>query len=215
MTSASKILDAAALQAALSLSDAVMARIEAHRATLAEWNTRMNLVGPREMEHYWGRHALDSLQLLQHVPAARRWIDLGAGAGFPGALIACALADEPGADVALIESIGKKAAFLRAAAEATGAPIRVLNERVETALKREKRCDVVTARAFAPLPRIIEYVSPLLDRGAIGLFPKGESVERELADAAARWDLDVEILPSMSDPRGRLLRVRGARRRTS
>ncbi len=84
------------VQARLGLSDAVMARVEIHRATLADWNTRMNLVGPKELDRYWDRHALDSLQLLAHAPGAARWLDFGSGAGFPGLLVAAALADIAG-----------------------------------------------------------------------------------------------------------------------
>lgn len=203
----------AALQSRLGLSDAVMARIETHRALLADWSTRMNLVGPKEMERYWERHALDSLQLLLHAPGAKRWLDLGAGAGFPGLLIAAALADETGAEVILIESVGKKAAFLGAAAEAMAVPARILNERVENASVRRERFDVVTARAFAPLPRIIEYAKPWLEGGALGLFPKGADARQELAAAAAEgWRVRAEELPSLSDPNARILRIEGATR---
>jgi 16S rRNA (guanine527-N7)-methyltransferase len=199
------------LQRDLGLSDAAIARIAQHRAALAEWSQRMNLIGPKELDQYWRRHALDSAQLIQHAPEAKRWVDLGAGAGFPGLILAAILADTPGAEVLLIESIAKKAAFLREAAQLMGVPAKVLHGRVEDLVKGLKAVDVVTARAFAPLPRIMDYATPLLGRGALGLFLKGADLEAELAAAqAAGWRLEAEARPSLSDPRGRILMVRRA-----
>jgi len=201
------------LQRDLALTDAQLVRIATHRALLADWSQRMNLIGPKELDHYWRRHALDSAQLLRLAPGALRWIDLGAGAGFPGLILAALLAGVDGAQVALVESTGKKAAFLRAAIDAMGVPATVLHGRAEDLLGRGARCDVVTARAFAPLPRIIEYARPLLSRGAVGLFLKGADLASECAAAeAAGWKLESETFESLSDPRGRILRVTSARR---
>jgi 16S rRNA (guanine527-N7)-methyltransferase len=197
----------------LNLSEAAMARIETHRALLADWSQRMNLIGPKELDQYWRRHALDSAQLVRLAPQARRWIDLGAGAGFPGLIIAAILADEEGAHVALVESIGKKAAFLREAIQAMRIPATVLHGRAETVIPKAARYEAVTARAFAPLPRIMDYARPVMSRGAIGLFLKGADLDSELAAAeAAGWTLEAETLESLSDPRGRILRVTSARR---
>jgi 16S rRNA (guanine527-N7)-methyltransferase len=192
----------------LAVSRETGERLERHLALLRAWSGRMNLVGPHELDDYWRRHALDSAQLIRLAPDALRWLDLGSGAGFPGLVIACCLAGRAGADVALVEANQRKAAFLREAIRATGAPARVLAERAETA--SADSCQVVTARAFAPLSRIIEHAKPHLDRGAVGLFLKGEDLEAELAEASKRWALKAEILPSLSDPRGRIVRVEGA-----
>jgi 16S rRNA (guanine527-N7)-methyltransferase len=192
----------------LAVSRETGARLERHLALLAAWSGKMNLIGPRELDEYWRRHALDSAQLVRHAPGALRWADLGAGAGFPGLVIACCLAGREGADVALIEANQRKAAFLREAVSATGAPARVIAGRAETAPMDS--CQVVTARAFAPLSRIIEHAKPHLDRGAVGLFLKGEDAAAELAEASKRWALKADILPSLSDPRGRIVRVEGA-----
>ena len=201
------------LQHDLALSDAALARIEAHRAILADWSQRMNLVGPKELDLYWKRHALDSAQLVRLAPEAKRWVDLGAGAGFPGLIVAAILADTPGAEVTLVESIGKKATFLREAIAAMGVPAKVLHGRVEDVLGKAGRCDVVTARAFAPLPRIMDYARPILSRGAVGLFPKGADLDGELAATqAAGWTLAYDVHESLSDPSGRILRVTSARR---
>ena len=192
----------------LGVSRETGARLERHLALLTDWSARMNLIGPRELEDYWRRHALDSAQLIRHAPGAKRWIDLGSGAGFPGLVIACCLADGPGVEVTLVESNQRKAAFLREAVRATGAPAIVVAARAEDV--PPAAYDVVTARALAPLSRIIEHAKAYLDRGGVGLFLKGEDVAAELAEASQRWALKVEILPSLSDPRGRIVRVEGA-----
>lgn len=189
-------------------------RLETHRRLLETWSKRINLIGPRELEAYWRRHALDCGQLVALAPEARRWIDIGAGAGFPGMVIACVLAEVPGAAVTMVETNPKKAAFLREAIRETGAPAHVLNESIDdVAARGESAFDIVTARAFAPLPRIILSAKPILDRGATGLFLKGAEYRAEIAAAADQgWALDVEVLPSRSDPAGRILRIGGATR---
>jgi 16S rRNA (guanine527-N7)-methyltransferase len=192
-------------------------RLERHRALLQRWASRINLIGPRELDAYWGRHALDCGQLVRHAPDALRWMDIGAGAGFPGIIIGCILAGRGGAPegamVDLVETNPKKAAFLREAVRETGAACRVLNESIDDLAGGDQAYAVVTARAFAPLPRIISSAKPILDRGAIGLFLKGAEYRAELAAAADEgWTLKVEALASMSDPDGRILRIEGAER---
>jgi 16S rRNA (guanine527-N7)-methyltransferase len=187
-----------------------MERLETHRRFLADWSERMNLVGPKELEAYWSRHAQDSAQIVQLAPKAKRWVDLGSGAGFPGLTIACLVAAEPDVSVHLVESTGKKAVFLRAVAEEAELPIKVFNQRIEDFGAGEGPYDVVTARALAPLPRLIGYAKPILDRGATGLFHKGADLDAELA--AARDVLNggayqADVLESLSDPRGRIVRV--------
>lgn len=187
-----------------------MERLETHRRLLAEWSERMNLVGPKELEAFWGRHAQDSAQLLQLAPGAMRWVDLGSGAGFPGLTIACMIASEPAASVHLVESTGKKAAFLRVVAEAATLPVKVFNQRIEDFGAGEGPYDVVTARALAPLNRLIPYAKPILDRGAIGLFHKGADLDAELAaakDVLNGGAYQADVLESLSDPRGRIVRV--------
>lgn len=186
--------------------------LETHLRLLEAWAPRINLVGPGQVEDYWRRHALDSAQLLALAPGARRWIDLGSGAGFPGLVLACCLKGVPGAEVDLVEPSGKRVAFLREAIRATGAPARVRQLRSEAVGAAGGRYDVVTARAFAPLQRLVEDAAPLLQNGAIGLFLKGESVDSEVEEATRSWALSYQILPSLSDPRGRIVRVDGAER---
>ncbi len=192
------------------VSRETIGRLEIHHRLLVEWSGRMNLVGPKELDFFWSRHALDSAQLVQLAPEARRWVDLGSGAGFPGLGVAALRDDRDGARVDLVESTGKKAAFLRAVIEEADLPARVFNQRIEDFGAGEGRYDIVTARALAPLPRLIGYAKPILDRGAQGLFIKGARIDAELA--AARNVLDggafrADVLESLSDPRGRIVRI--------
>ncbi|MBL8535872.1 MAG: 16S rRNA (guanine(527)-N(7))-methyltransferase RsmG [Hyphomonadaceae bacterium] len=185
-------------------------RLETHRRLLAEWSERMNLVGPRELDAFWPRHALDSAQLIKLAPDALRWVDLGSGAGFPGLVVAALLARKPGGAVHLVESTGKKASFLRAVIDAAELPAKVFNQRIEDFGAGEGPYNVITARALAPLPRLMAYAKPILDRGAIGLFHKGADLDAELAaakDALTGGAYGAEVLESLSDPRGRIVRI--------
>jgi len=156
----------------------------------------------------WTRHVADSLQLALLAPAARIWVDLGSGGGFPGLVIACALADVPGARVHLIERSTKKAAFLREAVKATGAPAIVHAMRVGDFVKNPpESIEIVTARALAPLVELLAEAYPLLKRGAEGLFPKGQDVGAELTEATKRWSIEAALVPSRTDPNGRIVRV--------
>jgi 16S rRNA (guanine527-N7)-methyltransferase len=194
----------------LTVPRETIGRLETHRRMLAEWSERMNLVGPKELELFWSRHALDSAQLLKFASEAKRWVDLGSGAGFPGLVVAAFLADQPGTAVHLVESTGKKAAFLRAVAEEAKLPVKVFNQRIEEFGSGEGPYQVVTARALAPLNRLIPYAKPILDRGAIGLFHKGADVDAELTaakDVLNGGAYQADVLESLSDPRGRIIRV--------
>ena len=198
----------AALHPALPVSRETLDRLEAHRALLSQWASRINLIGPGELAHYWIRHALDSAQLILHAPEARAWVDLGSGAGFPGLVVACCLAERPGAEVVLIEPNQKRAAFLREAIRATAAPARVIAAKAEEAVGDLADCDAVTARALASLARITELAHPILSRGATGLFLKGADAEAELAAARLHWPLEASLAPSLSDPTGRIVRLK-------
>lgn len=236
------------LQRDLAVPRETCERLETHRRLLEAWSKRINLIGPRELDDYWRRHALDCGQLVGVSNGARRWIDMGTGAGFPGVVVACILADQtrlpgrsearsrdpvqegtrsaqgPGSPlhgvredretlVTLVESNPKKVAFLREAIRETGAPAEVLDASIDDVALLPTSYDVVTARAFAPLPRIIKAAKPILDRGAMGLFLKGAEFRAEIEAAAEQgWTLKVEALSSLSDPDGRILRIEGALR---
>jgi 16S rRNA (guanine527-N7)-methyltransferase len=175
----------------------------------------LNLIARSTLPNVWTRHVADSLQLLPLAPDANCWIDLGSGAGFPGLVIACALAGRAGATVHLVESIGKKAAFLREAVNDLQVPAVVHAVRIEDFVKNFRvQPDVVCARALAPLDDLLELAHPLLKTGAQGLFHKGQDVEGELTKAAKYWTIDAELVPSKTSPEGRIVVVRGLKRRS-
>jgi len=199
--------DRAAFLAAEDVSRETLERLDRVIETLDDWRTRSNLIGPREWPVIWTRHVADSYQLLDFIPETARVVDLGSGAGFPGLIIAAA---RPGGHVTMIESVGKKCAFLYAAIEAAGLSATVRQERVESV--DPMRADFVTARAFAPLPKLLEYAAPWLNRGATGLFLKGERWKEELTEASQTWNFAHEAIPSRVGGSGTILIVRELQR---
>ena len=197
-----------------SVSDDALARLDKYVALLTQWQSRINLIAPSTVPQLWTRHIADSLQLLRHAPDARIWIDLGSGAGLPGIPIACALAQTPGAQVHLVESNGKKAAFLREAVRITGVPAQVHAERIENyGESYSGKTDVVTARALAPLNSLLDQALPFMAEGAIGLFLKGQDIEAELTDSSKRWSVEATKAKSVTDPAGCVMIVRSLKRR--
>ena len=199
-------VDAAAFQRLTGCSDAQLADLTRFQALLAEWNAVMNLVGPATIGPYWNRHAWDSAQLLALAPDAKIWADLGAGAGLPGVVLAILLKDTPGAKVHLVESMAKRCRFLRVVADELALPVEIHNARAE---ELDLKVDVVTARACAPMVRLLGYAQPYLKRGAAGWFLKGQDVASELAEAATYWKFESDLRPSLSDPRGQIVQVKG------
>jgi 16S rRNA (guanine527-N7)-methyltransferase len=184
-------------------------RLDCFVALLLKWQGVGNLIAASSVRHLWTRHVADSLQLLALAPDARTWLDLGSGAGFPGMVLACALADVAGARVHLVESNARKAAFLREAARASGAAARIHHGRAEELLATwQDPVDVVTARALAPLPKLLALIAPMVKRGAKALLPKGRDVEAELTEAAKYWNIQAAIVPSRTDSQGRILEIR-------
>jgi 16S rRNA (guanine527-N7)-methyltransferase len=186
-------------------SPEAMADLERFRLMLEETNTVMNLVGPSTVAQFWSRHALDSAQLLPLAPEALTWADLGAGAGLPGVVLAILLKGRDGARVHLIDSLTKRCRFLERVVEALNLPAQVHDARAEDL---RLKVDVVTARACAPMSKLFCFAQPYFVLGAQGLFLKGESVADELQDARKAWTFDADLLPSSSDPRGRVVRIR-------
>jgi 16S rRNA (guanine527-N7)-methyltransferase len=196
-----------------SVSRETWDRLDRYVALLLERQQVMNLVAPSTLPQLWTRHVADSLQLLPLAPAARTWIDFGSGAGFPGMVIACALAEIAGAAVHLVDGTKKKAAFLSDVARDLALPVTVHPERMEDFARTNRvSFDVVTARAVAPLSKLLDYANPLLKKGTVGLFPKGQDVAAELTEAAKSWKIEAELVPSKTDPQGRIVLVRHATR---
>lgn len=199
------VSDAQSFAAATGAGPDQLRDLERYLALLTEWNANMNLVGPSTLAAFWSRHAWDSAQLLPLAPEARVWADLGAGAGLPGVVLAILGRDRPGFHVHLVESMAKRCRFLQTVVDDLALPASVHNARAEDLTLA---VDIVTARACAPLHRLLGYAKPFLDRGATGLFLKGQDVASELEEATRFWDYEADVLPSRSDPRGRIVRVR-------
>jgi 16S rRNA (guanine527-N7)-methyltransferase len=184
---------AAALKLA-PVSRETEARLDRYVALLLEWQAKTNLVAPSTLPNLWTRHIADSLQVVALAPAARRWADLGSGGGFPGIVLACVMAETPGAVVHLVERNAKKAAFLREAIRVTASPGMVhLSEIGDNVERITGPVDCVTARALAPLHQLIGFAEPLMRNGAKALFPKGQDVEAELTEAAKYWNIQPQL----------------------
>ncbi len=184
------------------VSRETLSRLEAYADLLIRWSARINLVGRDTLADLWRRHILDSAQLRHLVPnSARSLIDLGSGAGFPGLVLA--VLGVPG--VELVEANSRKCAFLREAARITAAKVTIRRCRIEAVPPHP--VDVVTARACAPLDRLLELARPFLVPDTVCLFTKGERFEEELTLARKRWTMRVSVEPSLSDRRGVILRL--------
>jgi 16S rRNA (guanine527-N7)-methyltransferase len=177
-------------------------KLEVFAGLLSRWNGRINLVSRSDLTSLWQRHILDSLQLVPLLhPLPARAIDLGSGAGFPGLVLALAI----GIPFDLVEADQRRASFLRAAIRETEAPARVHPVRAEAATILP--APLLTARALAPLPRLLTLARPLLAPGGACLFPKGARAESELTLAESEWHMRVERFPSRTEPNATILRI--------
>ena len=190
------------------------ARLDRYVSLLQEWQAKTNLVAPSTLPNLWTRHVSDSLQLLSLAPSAKVWMDLGSGGGFPGVVLACALAETPGATVHLIERNAKKAAFLRESIRVTGAPGAVHLADIGNTVERfAGAVDCVTARAVAPLHQLIGFAEPLVRRGAKALFLKGQDVEAELTEATRYWKIKPNLHSSRTGGQGWIVELDAIERR--
>lgn len=196
----------------LSVSRETLARLDTLAETLLKWQRRTNLVANQAVSTMWSRHIADSLQLGSLVPDARSWLDFGSGGGFPGLVVAADRANMPGFHMTLVESNGRKCAFLRDAARQMSLNVTVLDRRVET-IDPPPRLDIVSARAVAALPVLIDLAQGLLKTGVAGLFPKGQDVERELTEATKSWSFRHRLVKSVTDPTGWIVVVSDVHKR--
>jgi 16S rRNA (guanine527-N7)-methyltransferase len=197
------VADKAAALGLTPVSRETEARLDRYVDLLLEWQAKTNLVAPSTLPHLWTRHISDSLQLLTLAPSAKVWADLGSGGGFPGVVLACALAETPGAIVHLVERNAKKAAFLREALRVTISPGMVhLADIGDTVDRISGTVDCVTARAVAPLHQLIGFAEPLVRRGAKALFLKGQDVEAELTEATKDWNIRPNLHSSRTGGEG-------------
>ena len=198
-------------QQATNVSRETLARLKAFIGLLEDWNQRHNLVSRRSLADVWWRHVFDSAQLVDFIPqTAKTVVDLGIGAGFPGLVLPLMLSDRSGFRTVLYEATRKKCEFLVAAAERTGAAVEVRNSRIEDA--PPEIFDVVSARACAPLPRLLQYAEPFQGPNTKNLFLKGQNVGVELTEAHKYWKMLVNQRPSRSDPSGIILVIGELRR---
>lgn len=199
-------------QAHFDVSRETVAALLDYQKLIQKWTNRINLVSRSTLPDLWSRHFADSAQLLALAPPdARSWADLGSGGGLPGLVVAIlARETRPGLHVTLIESDQRKAVFLRHAAQATGTACTIRNDRAE-ALAGETH-DIVSARALAPLDRLLALAEPLLAPGGRCLFPKGASYRSELTEAARHWHTATEVVPSITDPESCILVVQEVKR---
>lgn len=156
-----------------------------------KWNRRINLAAPSTIPVLWDRHILDSAQLAALKPDALRWLDIGSGGGFPGAVMAILLKDRTGAHIDLVESNRKKSAFLSTVLAEQRAPATVHAARVESIYEKLMACDIVTARAVAPLATLLKMVAPWSQNGAICLFHKGREYRNEVEESRDGWSFDL------------------------
>ena len=185
-------------------------KLSLYAELLARWQSAVNLVSPSTLGDIWHRHFADSAQLLRFAPDARCWVDLGSGGGFPGLVIAILLANHENRIVNLIESNGRKCAFLSDVARATGVSVKVHEGRIEDIARggRLGPADVVTSRALASLDRLLGLACGFFGEHTVGLFLKGREAETEIKEAERHWKFDGRSIPSRSSADGWIVEVR-------
>jgi 16S rRNA (guanine527-N7)-methyltransferase len=206
--------DKAAALALTPVSRETEIRLDRYVELLLEWQAKTNLVAPSTLPHLWTRHIADSLQLLSLAPSAKTWADFGSGGGFPGVVLACALAETPGAMIHLVERNVKKGAFLREALRVTHGCGTVhltnIGDHVDSVVGV---VDCVTARALAPLHQLIGFAEPLMKQGAKALFLKGQDVEAELTEATKYWTMKPRLHSSRTGGHGWIVELDQIERR--
>jgi 16S rRNA (guanine527-N7)-methyltransferase len=192
-------------------------KLETYEALLKRWQKTINLVAPSTLDAIWHRHFADSAQLWPCRPAgARTWLDLGSGAGFPGLVLAIMAAETGDSRHILVESDSRKAAFLREVARETRVAVDILCMRIENAETHAKVgvADCVTARALAPLSRLVEIAAPYFSSSTLGLFLKGREIAAEIEKAAQDWQFAFELIPSVTEEGGRVVLLKALKPRT-
>ncbi|MBO6540109.1 MAG: 16S rRNA (guanine(527)-N(7))-methyltransferase RsmG [Rhizobiaceae bacterium] len=199
------------VQLAGPVSRETFLRLSAFQATFEKWAARINLAAPSTIPELWSRHILDSAQLLPLAPNAIRWLDLGSGGGFPGAVLAVLLADRNGASITLVESNQKKASFLRNAI--AGSSGSVVAKRIEGVWGEFEDAQIVTARALAPLSKLLGLAEPWLTAGATALFHKGRDYRREIEESRDAWQFSLVEHSSAIDAASVILEISDLKKR--
>nr|WP_253949051.1 16S rRNA (guanine(527)-N(7))-methyltransferase RsmG [Mangrovicoccus sp. HB161399] len=193
------------------VSRETMELLETYQELLVKWNSRINLVAPATVEDRWNRHFKDSLQLFTMAPGVpQKWCDLGSGAGFPG--LVCAIAAKVAGwptKFTLIESDQRKCTFLRTVSRETGVRVEIISDRIEAT--EEQGADVVSARALAPLPRLLPWVQRHISGNGTALLPKGRTYQQELEEVRDNYAFSLEIQPSEVDSESVILKLESIR----
>lgn len=187
-------------------------RLQVFEGLFGKWAARINLSAPSTLNDVWRRHILDSAQLGRLAPDARRWVDLGSGGGFPGLVLGFLLAERPAASIDLVESNRKKASFLQMVCGEFSLPARIHAKRIEDTYQVIREVEVVTARALAPLPLLLELAAPWLEAGATALFHKGRDYRAEVEESSQLWSFELVEHQSMIDPQSIVLEISSLRR---
>jgi len=196
------------LQSEFGVPRETMARLDDFAGLLRAENERQNLVSQASLARLWLRHIADSAQLLRFAPSPQAsWIDLGTGAGFPGLIVALLHRGR----VTLVEERRLRADFLRRAADSLGLAVEILHGKAERLAPRP--FDVISARAFAPLGRLLQLGTGFSTDKSVWLLPKGRNAETELEALDPSWQGSFRLEPSVTDPDARIVVARGVRRR--
>ncbi|MGH6762216.1 MAG: 16S rRNA (guanine(527)-N(7))-methyltransferase RsmG [Phyllobacterium sp.] len=198
-----------------NVSRETISDLEAFEILFRKWAKAINLASPSTLDDLWSRHIIDSVQLIPLAQSAKYWVDLGSGGGFPGIVIALFLKSVEGSLISLVESNGKKAAFLRTALGQFSAPGKVYAQRIDAVYELVPKPDIVTARALAPLNELLGLAEPWLVGGAIGLFHKGRDYRREIEESRNAWKFDLVEYPSIVAVDSVILKISNVQRRSS
>ncbi len=212
-------------QRRFEVSDEIREKLETYAALLKRWQKTINLVAPSTLDEVWHRHFADSAQIWRYRPEkaqedneenTQTWLDLGSGAGFPGLVLAIMASETGGTRHILVESDSRKAAFMREVARETRVAVDILGMRIENPETQAKigKADCVTARALAPLSRLVEIAAPYFASSTLGMFLKGRDVSAELENAARDWQFAFELIPSVTEEAGRVVLLKALNPRT-
>lgn len=192
------------LQTRFGVSRETLEKLEIYEALLLKWQRKINLVGPSTVKWIWHRHFLDSIQLLPLAPTDwQKWLDIGSGAGFPGLPVAIV----SGKSAVLIESDQRKAIFMREVIRQTNASAIVLNQRIEDAARQD--ADVISARALAPLDKLLDLANRHRGKNTVYLFLKGRNIDVELTQTTKYRSMKVTQQPSLTARDSMILRLEG------
>jgi 16S rRNA (guanine527-N7)-methyltransferase len=215
--SARRISTPEAFAEVFAVSRETLDRLATYEALLKTWQRTINLVAPSTLDDVWHRHFADSAQLVPLAPAdAKIWVDVGSGAGFPGLVAAIMLAEKGQCRVALVESDSRKAAFLGEVARKTGVAVEIVAARIEKITTQDKfgPIDVLSARALAPLDKLLELVAPMFSANTTALLLKGRDAFLEIEEAQKNWSFDAALTPSLTESEARVAAIRNLQVKT-